>query len=61
MGYITSETESLSYDDTLDILGLPSNPLYRYRISAPIITSNEMHSWEVSASSTAQNNGGPWK
>ena len=41
----------LGYDDTLDILGLPPNPIYRFAIATPIMTSNNTPSGEVSASS----------
>lgn len=41
----------LGYDETLDALGLPPNPIYRFREAIPVMTSNTMPSGVVSASS----------
>ena len=37
----------LSYDETLDVLGLPPNPIYRFRIATPIMTDYTEPSGEV--------------
>ena len=44
-------TDILNYEETLDILGLPPNPIYRFRIATPIMTSDTTPSGEVSCSS----------
>ena len=44
----------LGYDETLDVLGLPPNPIYRFRIATPVMTSNTTPSGVVSASGVSQ-------
>ena len=53
--------ETLTYDETLDILGLPANPLYKYRIATPVMTSNTTPSGTVSASSEYNSTRAAWK
>ena len=52
--------ETLSYDETLDILGLPANPIYKYRIATPVMTSNTTPSGVASASSEHSNTTAAW-
>ena len=43
--------EVLNYDDTIAVLGLPPNPIYRYREAVPVMTSDTTPSGVASASS----------
>ena len=45
-----SSLNVLSYDETLDILGLPPNPIYKLRIVTPVMTSDTTPSGVASAS-----------
>ena len=45
----------LGYDETLDVLGLPPNPVYKMRDAIPVMTSANTPSGEVSASSNYTN------
>ena len=47
----------LGYDETLDILGLPPNPIYRFRELIPEMTSNTTPSGVASAKSTNTTSG----
>ena len=47
--------EVLNYDDTIAVLGLPPNPVYRYRELIPKMTSNTTPSGVVSAGSNHSN------
>ena len=49
----------LSYEDTLDVLGLPPNPIYRKKVMTPIMTSNTTPFGEV-ISSTPNINRDAW-
>ena len=51
----------LSYDDTLTVLGLPPNPIYRYRPVIPTMTSNTTPSGEVSTDNAGSANVAVWK
>ncbi len=51
----------LGYDETLDILGLPPNPIYRYRIATPAMTGPNTPSGIASASSEHSSNTAAWK
>ena len=53
--------EVLDYDETLDVLGLPANPLYRYKIATPVMTSNTTPSGIASASSEFNSARAAWK
>lgn len=46
----------LSYDDTIDVLGLPPNPIYRLKIATPVMTNYTLPSGEASASTTHASN-----
>lgn len=50
----------LGYDETLDILGLPPNPIYRFRIATPVMTSNTTPSGVASASSEHSSTTAAW-
>ena len=45
----------LGYDETLDVLGLPPNPVYRMREGVPVMTSNTTPEGECGASSSNSN------
>ena len=53
--------EVLNYDDTIAVLGLPPNPVYRYRELIPAMTSNTTPSGECSAGSINSANYAAWK
>ena len=54
-----SSLNVLSYDETLDVLGLPPNPIYKFRVATPVMTSNTTPSGVASASRQYQNRS-PW-
>jgi hypothetical protein len=51
----------LGYDETLDVLGLPPNPIYRFRELIPKMTSNATPSGECSAGSINDSFYDAWK
>ena len=56
-----SSLNVLSYDETLDVLGLPPNPIYRYRETIPIMTSDTAPSGVASAGSINSAAYAAWK
>ena len=56
-----SSLNVLSYDETLDVLGLPPNPIYRFREVIPIMTSDTTPSGVASAGSINSATYAAWK